>query len=240
VKLLKASAIKGDEELEIEYSYGVFSSPFQTDSVFLSMQAPIAVDTLSQKLVEKAVQKVEDSAQDFFSEIKDKKQEKVKPEVEPASINEPIEQEIAPEVEPAQEETKQNEQVVEEEEIIEEIPAPQQEPNPELPESAVEPEVTQEVNTPPEEQLPPPPISKTNSLKSAITNVFETITKRISFIESARAQTTTVEAFQIKLKAATSKGEQTFQILPDGTVYLYHGSSIEAISKPKFQFLQNE
>ncbi|KKT34538.1 MAG: Translation initiation factor IF-2, partial [Parcubacteria group bacterium GW2011_GWA2_44_12] len=255
VKLLKAEAVQGNEELEIEYSYGVFSSPFQINSVFLSLKEPLAVDTLSAKQVEKVANKIEENALKFFSDIKDKKTPApAEQEVETAPVNETSGEETAPSIEEVpQEEPAQSEPVVEEEIASEEVPVPPQNPKPEeevQPASQSEGEVSaSEAPQPPveEKDISMPPISKINALKSAARSVFEIITKRFSlerdggnmFIESARAQTTSVEAFQIKLKAATSKGEQTFQILPDGTVYLYHGSSIEAISKPKVQFLQD-
>ena len=257
VKLISAENVEGDEKLEIEYSYGSYTKSFEVSFVPMTLDAPFTVSEFSEGELEKAVNRVLDVEAEAPEPLQSEaiEPQTSEPPVETIPVIEPIEptvSEIIPEQSP---ETVPL--------ITEPVEPPVSEPTPPIEDviesqpavaPSEEPHVTSETvqSAPPEDEvIVPVELPEEGAVQGARVQNFDTgegtgIVNRIKrFFQSflfgaapARAQNgmQTVQTFQVKLKTATVKGEQTFQILPNGLVYLYHGSSIEAISRPRFQY----
>ncbi|MBI4359913.1 MAG: hypothetical protein HY564_02375, partial [Candidatus Jacksonbacteria bacterium] len=260
VKLISAENVKGDEKLEVEYSYGSYTKPFEVSFVPLTLNAPFTVSTLSSEEFK--------AAETFPATTPAKQVEEPSAPVEPAGEPEP-----EPEEEPVIEEETEAPADIPSDEIPEEpviTPAPETPEEPVVtPAPSVEspPVDTTPTPTPKEQSSPQSPLNaepanapetivpvplpeqgavqgaRANEPYSADDTIFNRVKRFLQTLISgntAKAQSgsQTVEAFQVKLKTATEKGEQTFQILPNGLMYLYHGLSIEAISRPRFQYMR--
>ena len=214
IELTEAKNIEGDEEIVIEYDYGTYTDPFAIDFLNITMSESFVVESLSRSDTIRAIEGMpvqdEPAAQKVVPEVGEVRPS---PELDPTTP-------VAPVVNATPTAVSILENASSTPEVLGEsvengtgwwnrVKGLFRGSSPQLPITHYHPGGDQPLAG----QLLPKAI--------------------------AQGTSQTVQAFQVKMKAATEKGEQTFQVLPNGLVYLYHGSSIEAISRPKFQYQTN-